>query len=166
MIAYLSQLRQHGFDPDLLNQYQVVCLPENLFSAERREDLLEAGQSADIAKILKESGLRCAQPHDLGIAVPVIERRSLDLWCGLIWIRDYLAAPIIAGVISSWLTAKCFNSKEGQLGSKEPPTVHVEIAISKRGQISLLRYEGNAETLIQLLKGLDQPDAEESEHTN
>lgn len=164
---YEADLRRLGGDPEAINRYQVVCLPENLLTVKKREDLLEAGETADVGKLLKEAGLRCALPHELGFETPVKVRKSADLWCGLIWILDNLAAPTFVGVLSSWLTARYVTSKaERDKPPVEPPTIHLAIGIRKFEQLSTLQYEGDAETLVQLLKGLAQPGRNDTDATD
>lgn len=153
-----ARLRQLGADPGVVNRYQIVCLPENFWGAKDGNELLEARETADVGKLLKEAGLRCAMPHEVGFEAPVAVRQSADLWCGLIWILDKLAAPPFVAVLSSWLTAKYITSKGDKGESRlKPPTVHVAIGVRRYDQLSTLQYDGDAESLVQLLRGLTQP---------
>lgn len=106
-----EQLKRLGADPDVVNQYQILCLPENLLTATNRDELVEAGQTAVVAKLLKAAGVRCALPQDVGFQIRGRVRKSADVWCGLIWIRDYLAAPTFVAVLCSWLTARYISGK-------------------------------------------------------
>jgi len=151
-----ARLKQLGADPNLARRYQIVCLPENFWAARKSDELLEASETADIGKLLKEAGLRCAMPHELGFQTPVAVRRSADLWGGLIWILDNLAAPTFVAVLSSWLTARYVAGKEG--ARSKPPTVHLAIGIRRHDQLSTLQYDGDAHSLVQILKGLSQPE--------
>jgi len=161
------RLKQLGADPAAVNRYQIVCLPENFWEAKGGDELLEAAQTADLAKLLKEAGIQCAMPHEVGFETPVVVRQSADLWCGLIWILDKLAAPPFVAVLSGWLTAKYITTK-GDKGERrpKPPTVHVTIGVRKYGQLSTFQYDGDAESLVQLLRGLTQPGSDSPERAD
>lgn len=94
--------------PESLNHVSVLLLPENIDNAEV-VDLYDADDSIELAKHLKSQGLACKTAYDLGARPKVKDRRGIDIWLGVVWVLEYFAAPTVAGVLASWLTAKYFH---------------------------------------------------------
>lgn len=88
---------------DIISQYQILCLPENIENQSENSDLIDAGDSIILSKLLKEEGLKCANSHNLGLSAKVAERRGVDLWFGSIWILDHAALPILISVLGRLL---------------------------------------------------------------
>ena len=79
---------------------RICALPSDLSPRKRwkapqnRDELFDASGSVELSKKLKEAGIKCANSADLGMEIPTLERRSSELWLGLILIIDKLAIPV------------------------------------------------------------------------
>ncbi|WP_054864591.1 hypothetical protein [Methanosarcina barkeri] len=98
-------LLNRGIDLLKCKDYQILCLPEN-FESDSKENLYDADYTSDLSKILKQSGIKCANSYDLGIDSETYERKSCDIYLGLIWVRDNFVVPILACAIYDWLKGK------------------------------------------------------------
>ena len=143
-----EKIRPLGLDPNRLKAYQVLCLPENFDYAASSEDLIDASESADLSKVLKEAGLKCANSFDLGIHARVIERRGIDLWFGFLWLVDHLALPIVIGVLTELLLGKW------QSPNQKETAVHLRLRIQRNDRLTNIKYDGDGETLVKLLNGI------------
>jgi len=160
----MDKLRKVGIDSGKLREYQVLCLPENLESAGTGDELFDASSTATLSKRLKSAGLKCANSFDLGIEAGVIERQAADLWLGLVWILDKFAIPVVVGVISALLTSMIQRkSKSTPSCTHRPePKVHLTLHFLRGEDLTTVKYDGDPETLNQLLSGL-RPDIEYEE---
>ena len=145
MQTEMHKLAEFGVHLNKLKDYQVLCLPENFESSESVNDLHDAGSAIDFSKQLKDIGVRCANSFDLGIEAAVIDRRSADLWLGLVWVLDYVTVPFVVGVVSSLLASSVYD----KLKSKRQ--VHLTLYLQKEQGLTKIRYDGDSETLKQIL---------------
>jgi hypothetical protein len=146
-----TKLAELGIDLEKLSNYQVICLPQNVFGFDKSDDLYDAGHARHLAKLLKAADIRCATAFDLGLDVPLLTRRSGDTWLGVVWIRDTLALPLIVGVISSLIASDIHDKTHNQVEA----TVHVELYIERGANVTKLSYKGDGDTLIKMLKSLE-----------
>jgi hypothetical protein len=149
----LQILKCLGIREDVLTGYQVVCLPENSLSAGSKDEWFDASDAAPLSKLLKSAGLKCANSYDLGLVdLATLDRRGEDRWFGTVWIRDYIAVPLVVGTIASLIAAEIH--EHGRQGVPQPiPRVHLHLLIGSSGQITDLDYHGDGETLVRLLSG-------------
>lgn len=146
---------QHGISVDDIKDFQVLVLPENFNSVSDKENLIEGSNSLNMSKIFKEEGLKCANSHDLGLDVPVLERRGSDIWLGQIFILDNVALPIILNVLTAFIQSKISKKRT----TSEPKgKVHLELKMHKNGNVNKLSYNGDSETLIKVLDNLKNND--------
>jgi hypothetical protein len=86
----------------------------------------------------------------------IFERRADDKWLSVIWIRDKVAIPtvvtVIGGLILAGIEAEMKSAKV-----KPSPQVHLELYIDKNNGVSKLSYNGDGETLLKVLKSLEEP---------
>ena len=151
-----DKLRKVGIDPGKFKQYQVLCLPENCERAATSDELFDASGTADLSKRLKVAGLKCANSFDLGLEARVLERRAADLWLGLVWIMHEFAIPVFVGIVAALLTSMI------QRRSKSPPStiqrpgpkVHLTLRLLRGEDLTTVKYDGDPETLKQLLSGI------------
>ncbi len=118
-----------------------MCLPENFEYATTKEEIFDAGHTAFLSKLLKSGGVKCANSFDLGIEAKVLIRQSSDYWLGLVWIMENVARPIFVALISEMLIS----------WKKEKSEVHITIRLPEG---AYLKYDGDPETLRQLLTGI------------
>ncbi|HUB24361.1 MAG TPA: hypothetical protein VL992_02950 [Tepidisphaeraceae bacterium] len=148
----LQKLRHFGVTPEQLEQFQILSLPENLLTASRVEDLLDAQDGIDLVKRLKEAGISCACSLDLTPAAATVRRRGGDLWLGIVWIQQ----SNVAAVFAKTLQQKLKSWAERNSLRKERWKVHLRLRIRQAQEISELAYTGDSETLSHLLNGLIQ----------
>lgn len=152
----IEDLQKYGVDPEKAIQYQVLCLPENIESAGNADELFDANSTAILSKKLKAAGLRCGNSHDLTINCPTLDRRADEIWLGLLWIRDVVAIPIVIAVVSNLLTGM-FRTRAKSRGSttqSSQPKVHLSLRIQRGENLTDLKYDGDPETLRQMLGGI------------
>jgi hypothetical protein len=145
----LSKLKELGVDDEQLNDFQVLLLPENVFTFKHRADLHEAGDSLTLAKLLRQQGVRCATTYDLGLDIPVLERRSRDQWLGTIWIRDFIAVPFVVGVLSSLVAT-------GVSDAVLQPKVHADVYIQRGANVTKFSYTGDGKTFVEMLNAIKE----------
>ena len=143
----LAKLKELGISESQIDGLQIVFLPENVFTFRDRSELHDAGDSLALAKALKQEGVRCATAYDLGLDIPVLERRSRDRWLGTVWIRDHLAVAFLVGVLSSLVAT-------GISDAVLKPKVHAEVYIQRDANVTKLSFHGDGETLVKMLNAL------------
>jgi hypothetical protein len=143
----LERLKKLGIKEPAFETYQIIFLPENIFSFKKRSELHDADDSLGIAKSLKRAGVICATALDLGLDVPVLERRSKDRWLGTVWIRDIIVIPIFVSVLGSLVAT-------GVSDHFVKPKVHVELYIQRGANITKLSYNGDGDSLVKMLEAI------------
>jgi len=146
-----AKLAELGIGLEKLSNYQVICLPQNVFTFDKSDDLYDAGDARHLAKLLKASDIRCATAFDFGLDISILERRSGDKWLGVVWIRDTLALPLVIGVIASLIAADIHE----ETPNRSEPKVHVELYIERGVNVTKVSYKGDADTLIKMLKAIE-----------
>jgi len=145
-----AKLTKLGISFDALSRYDVICLPENVFQTEKAEDLHDADDSIHLAKLLKASDVRCATALDLGLDVPFLERRSSDIWLGVVWLGEHVVLPVVIGVIVKLITSK----QDKKSSDRVTPTVHLDLYIERVPNVVTLSYKGDGKTLAKVLKSI------------
>ena len=148
------KLSRFGFDLSKIENYQVLCLPENFLTADTFGELHEAGETRHLAKLIKASGVTCATSYEFGLELPLLQRRSNDKWLGAVWIRDYVAAPLVVAVIGSVITADFQHPTPDRVN----PKVHLELYLQNGPNITKLSYKGDPATLQAVLQSLNPAD--------
>ena len=142
----LASLKDQGINLSALaDDYDIVILPENAEDVETAEELFDAGDAVSLAKYLKKSGARCGNTLDIGIDCPTLDRRSNDLWIGLVWILRDTAWPFLVSVLSNMFTDR-FKS----IFTKDQ--VHAKLRWTKDGKLEHLDWQGDGATLVELVK--------------
>ena len=138
-------LKGHGIDLDMLAEdYDILVLPEN---AETHGELFDAGDAVSLAKHLKQSGAKCGNTPDIGVDCPTLDRKSDDLWLGLVWILGNAAWPFLINVVANMFTDPL----------KSPFTkgkIHAKLRWRQNGELERLDWQGDGATLIEVLKTL------------
>lgn len=134
-----AAFRRYGLDPAVAAQYQVLCLPENFFSSQDVQSLVEPSEAVALSKRLKNAGLSCATAYDLGLDVPSLDRRSDDLWAGVLWILDEATAQAILARLGEVL--------EAFFGDRK---LHLELRVGPNAD--RLWYEGAIKTIGHLFQ--------------
>lgn len=152
--AEITKLEQFGVDRAKLAAYQVLCLPENIFSSPAPIKFLEPSDAIIFGKLLKASGVNCATPTDFGLQTQIYERRADHKWLPVIWIIDKLAIPTIIKVIGELIASSV---KDKIKSAKEvPPTqVHLELYVNEHKGVTKISYEGDEKTLTKILKSIE-----------
>ena len=100
-----------------------------------------------LAKHLKQSGARCGNTPDIGVNCPTFDRRSDDIWLGLVWILGNAAWPFLINVAANMFTDPI----------KSPFTkgkVHAKLRWRQNGELERLDWRGDGATLVEVLKTL------------
>jgi len=155
----MANLKRLGIDLDKIKQYQVLCLPENIEKSDKENELFDANDSANLSKMFKKAGLNCANSYDLGLKSCVLERRSADLWFGLILILDKFAIPVIVGVISGLLTnviVKKSDSNKPVIMQNRSQKIHITLFIQRDNNFIKINFDGDPLTLKNILNAINE----------
>lgn len=156
----LSKLRDLGIEPGNLEAFQIICLPENVFSFDSPSEVYEPAEATDLVKRLQEQGLRSASLYELGFEASTLSRRSDEKWLGVIWVRDKVAIPVLTGVLSALITTAITNVSQKSDSDKNSEVakdrVYVELYIENGEDVTNLKYKGDGEKLIRLLEALQE----------
>ena len=149
-------LEKLGIDINTIKSYDILCLPDNLDSATSKDDLFDADNSMDIYKYLKNTNVKCANSVDLGLNAGVVERRSKDIWLGVIWVLNHVALPILINTLSEYLKPYIINISDlPMVPKKQQSTIHLDLKILKTDKFTSLKYKGDPQTLNKVLKSLN-----------
>ena len=147
METEVATLKAHGIDlGTLAKDYDILVLPENAETAETDGELFDANDALSLSKHLKKSGARCGNTLDIGVNCPTLDRRSNDLWLGLVWILGNAAWPFLVSVVANMFTDPVKSVfTEGK--------VHVKFRWrQKGGELEQLDWQGDGATLVEVLK--------------
>ena len=135
-------MQSHGVDIDFLSEsYDILLLPENIESSKDINSIYDAGSAIWLSKLLKEYEVRCANSADINMEIPTLNRRSGEIWLGIIWILSEAALSALISIIKD----KFSNSS----------TTHAKLRLRwKNGNIQKLDWEGDSENLAEILKSL------------
>jgi hypothetical protein len=147
MSDLINVLENFGVPKSESRKYQILCLPENIYSAEKKEELLDAGDSSSLSKELKALGVECGNSLDLGLKPRTRIRKSLDLWLGVVYIAQYVALPFLISAFANLVTSKALNSDS---------KVFLNLKIDKEYSTTAINYEGDAETLLKIFDALKE----------
>lgn len=152
----------NSVDPNILSQYQILCLPENIRDLSEDTDLIDPTEAIVLSKLLKEEGIKCGNSYDIGLNAKVSERKSVDMWLGSIWILDKAVLPLLLSVLGRLLgekISKTLNSSKA-LDESQEAKVHVTLKIIN-GKISEadVEYSGNASNFLKVLNGINNDES-------
>ncbi|HXY88518.1 MAG TPA: hypothetical protein VEG44_08765 [Candidatus Acidoferrales bacterium] len=97
------QLHNLAINPEKIKQYQVLylpspenCSPENFENTKPIEKLCYTPDYDKLYRLLKKSGIKCANYDDLGIDAEYQVKKAFDyLYLGALWILSNVVMPII-----------------------------------------------------------------------
>ena len=141
----INILTSYGVEKNIFDKYDILFLPENIESTPSAEKLYTTLESTNLCKIFKESNLSCANSYDLNLEANHLDRRSHDLWLGVIWIMNNVTLPFFISLFIDWLKAKL---------SKGSHVIHMDLTINKKSLFTQIKYVGEGETLIKILNSL------------
>ncbi|MEG4585409.1 hypothetical protein QUA54_09350 [Microcoleus sp. MOSTC5] len=157
-----KSLSELGVAPNVVSQYQILCLPENIENQTETTPLADSGESITLSKLLKEKGVKCANSYDLGLNTKTSERRGADLWLGSIWILDHAALPLFIGVVGRLLGEKIQKKLDAanqlkasqESDDSQETKVHADIKVIDGKLSAEIKYNGDADTFLKVIKGL------------
>lgn len=151
-VIELRELTDLGITEEQLESFDILVLPESF--DKRSAEMRDAQDSINLSKLLKASGVKCANSFDLGLDIPTVERRSNDLWLGVIYLLNEAVVPVAVSIISNLVTPLIQRKKD----KKDPRTptggIHTEITIKKVDGYSKIKYDGDGETFLKILNSL------------
>jgi len=149
----LNAILRFGLTEEKLNQFDILCLPENFITASNASELFDASDAINLSKFLKMQNLLCANSFDLSLESQILERRSSEKWFGVVLIRNKIILPVFATVIGGLI----LNRIDGR---DESDQVHIELHLEKPEEFTRIKYDGDGETLIKVLDAIkDSPDS-------
>lgn len=147
----IEKLTKFGLSLDILNEYDLVILPENFDEAESIEELYDTDDSIYLVKDLKDKNIKCASFIDLKSEIPFKERRGGDIWLGTSWVLNNLLLPLYLNILSNYIFEYIGNKKSKSVNF-EKQNVHLKIKIKEEKTFSKFEYDGDSETLLKILK--------------
>lgn len=136
-----------GINPETLESFDVLCLPENYGAAE----MVDSSETLDLYKALKEADFSCANSYDLGLESKIITRRGGDIWLGQIYVINDVVIPALMAFLEHYLTNN-FSIGRRQVNLTGEAKVHMEIKFSKKGKISKIKFDGSCEDALKIVK--------------
>lgn len=152
----MAKLRRWGVDPPRLREYEVLCLPATIDSAESAKDLLDTLDSMELGKRLKAAGLKCANSLDLDIRLGVKDSRSADIWLGCLWILEKVALPVAIGVLLQIIGQRVGPKPTGPTPDQISANVHLKLRIPNGESLTEIDYEGDGATLTLILNAVKE----------
>jgi len=150
----LRNLWAAGVKKEQIAGLDIIVLPENLDT--QKKDLYDSQDAITLSKLLKAEGVKCANSYDLGLDLPTKERRSDDIWLGQLYILNDFVIPTLTGVVGS-LLANLISVWKKRKDSREPAgKVHADITIIRPEGKTDIRYSGEPEALIKIIKALQK----------
>lgn len=158
-LALQSKLGQLFCDKAL--DYQVIILPELYKTSENSEEYVDTSESIFIYKTLKSNEINVASAFDLGKQSKLLERRGGDIWFGKILIIDTIVIPFVINLITNFISNKISKRKRNEINDVEKiEVVHLEMSFFRNGQLSNIKYEGDSETIKEILGSIDKKETE------
>lgn len=151
---YLQVLSKLGVELEAVREYQILCLPENIHNASDISELVDAVDSTTLSELLKEKGVKCANSYDIGLDASISERRSSEVWLGVIWVLNHAALPLLMTVVGRLIEEKKIEHNEN-IENSEAAKVHAELKILDGKVWASIKYDGDANTFLKLLKGIN-----------
>lgn len=149
----LTSVLRFGLTYEQISSFDILCLPENLATVANADELFDASDAITLSKLLKAQGIKCANSFDLNLDAQILERRSGEKWFGTVYIRSNVVIPIFVGVLSTLIAN---GISENIIDSEQPiPKIHIELKIEKQNNVTNLKYDGDAQTLLTILKGIE-----------
>ncbi len=159
-----KSLSELGIDQNVLDNYQILCLPQNIDDYARDSFLIDSGESITLSKLLKEQGVKCANSYDLQLQTKISENRGLDIWLGTIFILHDGVLPVLTSVVGRLIGEKVQNKLERskkrtspqEMKETEETKVHANLKYVG-GKLSEfdIKYSGNVEDFLQILHNLN-----------
>jgi len=142
-------LSKFGIDHRLIDDYQVLCLPENFDGAASIDELYDTHDGINLCKQLSDKGLKSGNSFDLKIHKNFYGRKSLDIWLGTLWVLDKLVLPLVVSIVGSIIGPPIYTHLKGKMQkeSRPPnlrPIAHLTLIIRKGGELQILEYEGDS----------------------
>lgn len=138
-------LKSMGIEKERIDDLDILILPENFESETDVKKFYDANHSITLHKMLRSNGVKVNSLDDLGIPdIPVFAKHSDEIWLGVLFLQ-YVAIPVLINVFSDWLLTKSVGS-----------IVHVDLKINKHGKLISLKYDGDSETLNNILKAMNK----------
>ncbi|MBE8969209.1 hypothetical protein IQ277_24200 [Nostocales cyanobacterium LEGE 12452] len=171
LIKNMKELEKYGLDFETLKEYQVLCLPENIETASKEDELIDTAQNANFCKLLREAGIKCANSYDLGLETVELERRGIELWFGVTYIIDKLAIPVVTAVISSLLTLQIQKknscSSEKSIEEISNNNIHIELRIVEGNNIyRSINYDGSFDDFKKIVNEISNKKPENTKNEN
>lgn len=149
----LNGILRFGLTYDKISSYDVICLPENISNASNKNELFDSPDAITLVKLLKAQRIKCANSLDLEFDPQILERRSREKWFGVVYLRNNVVIPIFVSVLGTLLAELISESIKS---SDTPiPKVHIELKIEKSNNVTTLKYDGDAKTLLIILNNLE-----------
>lgn len=156
-VEIFEKLKTLGIDDAAFADAQILCLPENILRAAEGEELFETTDTHAFVKQLREAGVPVFTLIDAGIDLPLLDRRGGDKWLGTVWIRDTLVIPTLIALVTGIAVLEYDRATEKDKTPPPKSRVHIDLIVDKKGgNHQHIKFEGDGETLIGVLKALNE----------
>lgn len=153
----LDELLAIGASADDVSDFEVLVLPENILARRQEDQLVEAQDSINLMKIMRERGLKSGSLFDIGGRSHTLERRGSDLWLGVVYVVWESARNGVLDAVKSYVQERVKSFLAGRSKRKpKSPEIHFVIFERKSKTTSerLIEFEGNEAACIRALDKL------------
>jgi hypothetical protein len=152
-------LSRYGIDRKQLDNYQVLCLPENLLEAASKNELYDTHDSANLCERFRDTGLKSANSSDLDLNPRnryYVRKSAVDFWFATLIVGGYIAWDLAKGIISDYISASIreyFKGKRRKTDTSPPdpafsPSAHAMLIVREDNEVRGFEYDGDAEAMI------------------
>jgi hypothetical protein len=146
-------------DRRLMDDYQVLCLPENFDGAASIDELYDTRDGINLCKKFRDNGLKSGNSFDLKIHNNFYGRKSLDIWLGTLWVLDKLVLPLVVSIVGSIIGPPIYTHIKGKMQKeRRPPNLlpiaHFTLIIRKGNELQILEFKGDSAAVISSLDKL------------
>jgi hypothetical protein len=148
-----------GIDRGQIDNYQVLCLPENLQEAASKNELYDTHNSVDLCERLRNAGLKSANSFDLDLNPQnryYGRKSAVDFWFATLVILSPIAWDIVKGVISNYINDSIRDYFKGKRQQDDTPpsdpsfspSAHMTLMVRKDDELRSFEYSGDAEAML------------------
>ncbi|MGB7901442.1 MAG: hypothetical protein WCG09_03255 [Halobacteriota archaeon] len=153
-------LNKFGLDRSQIDDYQVLCLPENFREAGSKEDLCDTDDAIALCKQLRNAGLKSANSYDLNIHEKYYIRKSaVDVWLATLWLLSPLVWDLVKDIIEDFIGDSIYGRIKGKMQQEDSPSTdpsispnaHLNLILRKGDELRILEYKGDSAAMTSSL---------------
>ncbi|MGA2883962.1 MAG: hypothetical protein ABSE80_02245 [Halobacteriota archaeon] len=152
-------LDRFGIERKKIDDFQLLCLPENFLEATSREELYATEDSDNLCKSFSKAGLKSANTSDLNLNPrnQYAVRKSFDvLWLGVVWVVSNVTWELTKVVLKRVVQDFVVDFLEKQKQKQNPvtssvsfsPEAKITLILRKDDETAAFEYFDEAEEML------------------